>query len=306
MELKSEVMQTFTRLWLMTSRQKSAELDTTRTSLTLELFRAKASEGQISSTELNRAQISRNNALITLGQVNTELIREKIYFGFLTGIAIDRLMNEDYDFSVFENSSFEYNEVADWDMLPEVTGLRLKSELLGRQVATERNMYMPRLGLEGFLGTNQYSYEFDPLKNTTWYGTSYIGLNIKLPIITGDNKVNRIKQLKLQTGSVNAQLTDLMNQINTTNLQLGEELMQLEAEIAIIEQNVALLNSNLTHYQARMKEGRTDADELLGQQTELKKEIERLNEAKASLALKKIEIIVSSGRTDVFIASLRN
>jgi hypothetical protein len=53
-----------------------------------------------------------------------------------------------------------------------------------------------------------------------------------------------------------------------------------------------------------MKEGRSDADELLGQQTELKKEIERLNETKALLAQKKIEAIVASGKTDMWLKSL--
>jgi hypothetical protein len=53
-------------------------------SQTLALFRAKEYEGQISPSA-NRAQISATMPFITLGQANTELIRKKIYLGFLTG-----------------------------------------------------------------------------------------------------------------------------------------------------------------------------------------------------------------------------
>ena len=254
---------------------------------------AKSNEGQAEQADINKALLNRNNSLIAFRNANTEILKEKIYLGFLTGLKLEYLINGEFDFSIPLTDITR--EATDIDSLPEIINLKLQADLLGSQLKSEKRKYIPLLGVEGFLGANQFTYKFDPLDNKSWYGTSYIGLSLKLPLITGENKNNRIRQIRLQEESMNLTISDRLKSIISSNMQLAEEISKLEYQLEILQQNVSLLSQNAEIYREKYGQGQVNAAFLLDQDILLSKETSTMNETRAQLTYKKIELIFNSG-----------
>jgi outer membrane protein TolC len=61
--------------------------------------------------------------------------------------------------------------------------------------STERAGYKPDLSIVGFLGANHYSDTFDPWKGSKWFPTSFIGLNLTVPLTEGFIRQQRVQRL---------------------------------------------------------------------------------------------------------------
>lgn len=301
-ELKTEVVKGFTNVWILQEQLKSALNDTIRTARTLDIIKNRFDEGQAQRTDLNNALLSRNNALISFRNATASVLKEKIYLGFLTGLTTEYLINGEFDFS-FPVAEIEINS-AGADSLPEINNLRLQANLLGRQLITEERKYIPVIGVDGFLGANQYTYEFDPLENS-WYGTSYVGVSLQLPIISGENKSSRIKQLRLKAEGISSSISDRIKSVASQNMQLSEDIRQLSFELEVLGNNVRILTENSEIYRDKLAEGQVNASDLLEQEIELRKETARMEEIRARLTHKKIELITNSGKLEDFIAALK-
>jgi hypothetical protein len=55
------------------------------------------------------------------------------------------------------------------------------------------------------LGADQFSNELKPVQSNTWFGNSFMGLALRLPISIGENRAIKISQFKSQINSLNFQ-----------------------------------------------------------------------------------------------------
>ena len=212
-DLKLEVIKSFTNIWLREEQLRSATLDTLRTSRTKELFMLKSQEGKVLKTDVNRAILNHNNSLSEYVAVSSALTREKIYMSFLTGISLDILLDGRFDFSPFSDDGLQVSNADPLlDSVPSVKSLMLRAELLGQQQKSERNKHTPAIGFEGFLGANQYTDDFNPFLSDSWYGSSYLGLSLRLQIISGSSTKNSVSRLKLEEKGIISRLEDEIQQ----------------------------------------------------------------------------------------------
>jgi len=306
-DLKSEVIRSFVNVWLRQQERKSSESDTLRTYKTLMLLTEGSEEGRVQRTDLNRAIINHNRALINFGSSQSELAKEKIYLSFLTGLPLKKLDESDFDFSVFEAGILpeDIAEVS-FDSLPAIEQLKLNAEFSLQQIRTEKSARMPVAGVEAFAGANQYSDSFEPFVTDSWYGNSYVGLTIKLPL-TGDvNTRNRISQLRFREEGLRSRLTDEKNRIINNVLRVKEEITRLREDVRIAQVNKSLLEENISLFQERYSKGQITSYDLLDQELDLNQEESGLNETRISMINKQLELLQETGMTDVFLDRIRN
>jgi outer membrane protein TolC len=305
-DLKLEVIKSFTNIWLREEQLRSAELDTLRTSRTKELFIARSKEGKMLKTEVNKAILNYNNTLSDYVAVSSALTREKIYMSFLTGISLETLLDGKFDFSPFSDDVLKVSNADPLlDSIPSVESLRLRAELLEQQQKSERMKNRPIIGFEGFLGANQYTDIFNPFLSGSWYGSSYLGLNLRFQILSGSSTKNRVSQLKLEEKGLKARLDEEINSVNNKSLLLSEEIRQIAYQTELYKQNIALYEENLSLNQTRFDEGQINAYDLLTDEIDFQKEQSRYNEKRAELVYKQIELINNSGALSSFIGNLR-
>lgn len=305
-DLKMEVIKSFTNIWLNEEQLRSAEFDTIRTSGIKELFAAKSREGRVLKTEVNKTLLNHNNALSNYFAASSSLTSEKIYMAFLTGISLETLLDGKFDFSPFsENGLKTVNKYPLPDSVPSVESLRLQAELLAQQQVSEKMKNTPTLGFEGFLGANQYTDSFNPILSGSWYGSSYIGLSLRLQIFSGNSVKNRVNQLKLEEIGIKYRLEDEVNSVINKSILLNEEIREISYQTELLRQNIALYKENFSLYQERFDKGQINAYDLLTEEIDYQKEMAMLNEKRAELVYKQIELINNSGALSSLIDELR-
>lgn len=305
-DLKMEVIKSFTNIWLNEEQLRSAEFDTIRTSGIKELFAAKSREGRVLKTEVNKTLLNHNNALSNYFAASSSLTREKIYMAFLTGISLETLLDGKFDFSPFSEDGLKtVNKYPLPDSVPSVESLRLQAELLAQQQVSEKMKNTPTLGFEGFLGANQYTDSFNPILSGSWYGSSYIGLSLRLQIFSGNSVKNRVNQLKLEEIGIKYRLEDEVNSVINRSILLNEEIRKISYQTELLRQNIALYKENFSLYQERFDKGQINAYDLLTEEIDYQKEMAMLNKKRAELVYKQIELINNSGALSSLIDELR-
>lgn len=305
-DLKMEVIKSFTNIWLNEEQLRSAELDTIRTSGIKELFAAKSREGRVLKTEVNKTLLNHNNALSNYFAASSSLTSEKIYMAFLTGISLETLLDGKFDFSPFSEDGLKtVNKYPLPDSVPSVESLRLQAELLAQQQVSEKMKNTPTLGFEGFLGANQYTDSFNPILSGSWYGSSYIGLSLRLQIFSGNSVKNRVNQLKLEEIGIKYRLEDEVNSVINKSILLNEEIREISYQTELLRQNIALYKENFSLYQERFDKGQINAYDLLTEEIDYQKEMAMLNKKRAELVYKQIELINNSGALSSLIDELR-
>ncbi len=83
---------------------------------------------------------------------------------------------------------YQYKDRRDYQLL-EVNRLLNESA-----IKRYRKMYIPTVSLTANYAQNAYSPEFTPFKKDIWYPSSYVGLNINVPIFDGFYKDANIKK----------------------------------------------------------------------------------------------------------------
>jgi len=262
-ELAFTIAQTYIEISLQESKIKSAIADTNRTFISYKLLNNKFIENRLLKSDLNKSLINHNNAVQLLMDALSELIEDKVYLLFLTGeTAIEKS-----DFVIDTGFIKQYNMSASGlspvpESIPELQQLDLQAQLTGIQVRSEKAKHLPTLSLKGFIGANQYTNNFNPTESNTWFGLSYVGLDLKYPIFFGENVQKNIQVLQLQSTQYNQQKEDksalYAKDAYTSKLKMERVMSQLKTQ----EENLALSIESINITQARVKEGQESASTL--------------------------------------------
>jgi len=197
--LSYDVAQAYADIWLQQTEVKTAAADTSRTWISYQLQEDKFKAKRLLKSDLNKAIINHNNSVQKLKDAVSQLVENKVYLLYLIGYSdiADADVLIDTGFTV-NNDMISQTLQPGTDSIPELQQLLLEQKLSALQVQSEKSKYMPAVSIKGFLGANQYTNQFNPIEANTWFGYSYVGLDVKLPLLLGEDKQNKIQQLKLQ------------------------------------------------------------------------------------------------------------
>ena len=262
-DLAYTIAQAYVDVYLQEAKIKSAIADTNRTYISYILLKNKFDEKRLLKSDLNKAKINHNNAVQLLSDEIALLIEDKVYLLFLMGAnEIEKWdFGVDTTFSIKNSIANTLNPI-DSDQLPDLKQLKLQSQLTNLQAKSERTKHIPTVNFKGFLGANQFANTFNPVAANSWFGLSYLGLDIKVPILFGENSHNKIQQLRLQSNQYNLQKEDKTLQYKKDVLTTKLKIDNLKTQLKTQEENIALSTESIDIFQARVKEGQESASNL--------------------------------------------
>lgn len=299
-DLMFEIVKSYSRILIANQEVEEAGADTLRSYWSYSIISAKFNEGKMAKVELNNALINHNANLVDYSRMRAELIAEKIYLHYLTNIGLDRLLEDSFapipdwlctleqDYKTVPAESVEAYQI-----------LSVKESLIRQQIKTERAKYVPTIGLQGFLGANQFTQTFDPVLSNSWFGNSYIGLALKLPVWSPDKSVNSGKQLIQQLQKVISEKEELVSDKNKALLQVNANISNLKEELRLTQHSLDLFKENVVLYQERLQNGQLSAMELNVQEARLQQVTSQLRQLKDQLNIAQVERLHTVGALSV-------
>ena len=262
-ELAYSIAQKYIDSYLQEAKIKSLIADTSRTYISYTLLKDKFDEKRLLKSDLNKSKVNHNNAIQSLADGIALLIEDKVYLLFLMGLSD----MEKWDFEIDSTFSTNYlpikpiNSIT-FNQLPDLQQLNLQSQLTELQTQSEKAKYVPTVNFKGFLGANQYTNTFNPVAANSWFGLSYWGLDVKVPLLIGESPRNKIQQLKLQSNQYKLQKEDksLQYQKDIFTAKLRMEIIRNQLKTQ--EENIVLSTESITIFQARVQEGQETASNL--------------------------------------------
>jgi outer membrane protein len=295
-DLTFEIVNTYSRVLTFGYQVDEAISDTLRSYQSYSIVNSKFKEGKFLKTELNNALINHNSNLSNYKKEVSLLINEKIYLHYLTSLDLERILDGKFAPIPASLLSQSKDQVEiQFESIPEFQRLGIKEQLVKQQIKTERIKYHPTIGFQGFLGANQFSQTFNPFLSNSWFGNSYVGLAVKLPIFSPEKSINGGEQLQTQLQVVNFEKEALKTEKNKALLQINLEINRLSEEIKILENSFLLQNENILLYQERMLNGQLASSELNVQEAELQKLSSQLKQLKEQFSKALIEQLYITG-----------
>ncbi len=262
-ELAYTIAQTYINIYLAEAKIKSLIADTNRTNISYVLLKNKFDEKRLLKPDLNKSKVNHNNSVQLLSDGISLLIEDKVYILFLMGAN----EMEKWNFEVDTTFAVKYSIVntlnpINLDQLPDLLKLTLQSQLTNLQSKSERTKHIPTLNFKGFLGANQFANTFNPVAANSWFGLSYLGLDLKVPLLFGENLHDKTQQLRLQSNQFNLQKEDKTLQyrkdVFTAKLKIDNITTQLKTQL----ENIKLSSESIDIFQARVNEGQESASNL--------------------------------------------
>jgi outer membrane protein len=295
-ELRYEVVKTYANICLNQTRIQDSRLDTLRTYQSVALMRTRLEEGRLLRTEYNKARVNHNHALESYQLAVTELIKQIVYLGYLTTLPVDQLLRAEYDSAhltalIKGTSKSEMNA----DKIAAINQLHVQNELVKQQLISERKKNGPTVGIDGFAGANQFSNSFNPAATNSWYVASYLGFTVKWKILSGENRANHLRQLGLQSSSLELQAQEQVQLVMKNLLDLEETIRTQEQQLAPITENIQLLKESLQIYQDRFAAGKIEANDVNAMEIDLQKEIVKAQDTRIQLLQNQLKRLYTSG-----------
>lgn len=280
--------------------------DTLRTASTLRNQQSRFDNEQLLISDLNRARINHNDAVNRWQNNLTDLIAEKLYLAFLTGIPNDSILLH----TQFQPESMgllrEYmTRAAQPDSLHELQKQEIEQKIAAEDLRIAKARNIPTVALEAFIGANHFNHRFDPFKCNSWYGSSYVGIAINVPILYQENFKARNRRLQLDKEIYALQQTETSNRYHTDAMIALQRSESLQQEINRIEKNSLLEAEVLRVLSRRFEEQRASAFELNLEELEYLKMQQSLQEKYTEQILQSLDYLKNSGLLYLLQAPLR-
>ena len=164
---------------------------------------------------------------------------------------------------VSANSSFINNTSPNINSIPEFKSLQIQQDLNEKNIIENHRNYLPTLSAYAFIGSQYFSDRLVLANSQNWYGSSYIGLSLSLPVFDGLQKSAEAQKLSIKR-------RELQNQVQNFKQQFPEQetITRRNIDIAmrkarILRSDMNLTEQKLSMQQKRYKLGLIPLDELL-------------------------------------------
>jgi len=294
--LMSDRFEEITKAWYALLLAKSTVLykqkDVLRNKENATLIREQVEQGKSLNNDLRDASLRIRSAELEKEKSEQDIFSARVYLSYMIGY--DSLVLIDPVESLESLTAQEEIIMADpmeklseaEDARPEIEEEKINLQISELDLSRKKADRLPVLNFEGFLGANHFSYNFNPL--TGWFGNSFLGLSLRWPIYSGDEKKQAVAQSRIMVEQQRNILRkskqrvyyDLVNTQNNTLYQQRLILIQVE-KIQVQDERIKIIRN-------RLQEGRSTAQELLDAETDLAKEQDALFQIQYDLLVSKL------------------
>ncbi|MBZ5856958.1 TolC family protein [Flavihumibacter profundi] len=295
-DLAYNVAQAYININLQEQQIHSAVADTSRTWISYQLLKDKFDAKRLLKSDLNKALVNHGNAIQKFRDAISQLVENKVYLLFLMGdsnIKAD-IRTDILDLNRYQWQSENYKILN--DSIPELQQLDYQARLTVLQQHSEKAKYQPTLSLKGYLGANQYTGAFNPVDGSSWFGYSYIGLDLKYPLLFGEDKHSKIQQLQLQALQFNQQREDKSAQYTKDAVTAKIKMDRVREQLRTLEENISLSRETIQIIQDRVAEGQESASTLNSEEADLQRVQAEYEFSKMQMGVYWLDYLKASGQ----------
>jgi len=253
-DTRFDVYSAYLELALAEEKVKQAQVNLEKCSTEKIRTGAAMSEGRARDTDYERALLNEQVAQSDLAKTRNAMAR--------ASAALSRAMGDSVLVNTYQSTGLENFYNTEIQRIPAALApqssfsvLRVTDQLREKQVQLRGNRlyYAPEINFYGRLATQAFRERFDFYKTSAqWYGYSYLGLEIKLPLFDGlsarrtEQRV-RLEQQQLQYAlkeeiqRVSYDYSDARWQFETAAADVKNRSSELELARRIVQQNQQLL-----------------------------------------------------------------
>lgn len=187
-------------------------------------------------------------------------------------------------------AAFNYKDRRDFQLT------QLEIKLNQYNVKRYKLSYIPVLTANGSYSKNAQRSDFDFFKGGSWFTTSYIGLNLSIPIFDGFTKDANIKKAKLQVRQYENQLEALKltidNEVETARLRFNLAIETMDAQ----QKNMVLSENVYEQTKKKFEAGTGSNTEITTAQADLKQAQNNYINALYSAITAKVDYLKATGK----------
>ncbi len=218
--------------------------------------------------DLERVQVQLNNLRTNENVVENAIKLSYAALKFALGISQqdtvllkEQLTTEAVKQDILDES-FEYENRA------EIRTLDFAKRLQELNVKRQRLGYLPTVSLAGSYSIAGQGQKFFTDNSTIWFKTSYVGLNVNLPIFDGFQRKYRTLQAQLNVEKVDNNINNVKQAIDFEQVITKESLKNALLNLDIQERNMALAEKVFNMTKLKFEEGLGSSFEVLQSDTD--------------------------------------
>ncbi len=211
--------------------------------------------------------------------INLKTEKEKVNNGIAVGyIALKTLIGMQVKDSLVLTDKISDTEIKSFALVDSATYADRKDyqywqsikSLSEYQVKRYKLSYLPTISTNASYQKQALRNKYTFFEKGDWYTTSYVGLNISVPIFTGFSRDAKIKQSKLELQQVNNSIDNLKNNIDAETEQAKLKFTNAIVTIDNQKRNMQLAEKVYEQTKKKFEAGTGSNTEINTAQTELK------------------------------------
>ncbi len=192
-----EVVRSYYGLLVAETEQAGVEADSALVSQRLRDLRARVLEGRALELDVQTAQIDSATTALRLADVRRNAEDWRAVLAYQMGIGADNgaVLRTAETLQDLLDSRSQSAGIPGPALSPETRIKDIQAQQALQLQANEKAGFKPDLSINGYLGANHFSDDFDIWKGSKWFPTSYIGLNLTVPLTEGFVRQQRVQRL---------------------------------------------------------------------------------------------------------------
>jgi outer membrane protein len=218
--------------------------------------------------DMDKVQVQLNNLRTTKNMVESAVIISYAAMKFSLGISQkdtvvlkEELSNESIKQDIL-NAEFKYEDRA------EIRTLNTVRDLQKLDVKRYKLGALPTVSLAGNYTVNGMGQKFFTDNNTIWFKSSYIGVNVNVPIFSGFQRKYKIQQSQLNLEKASNNIENVKQAIDFEQLATKESLKNSLLNLDIQERNLALAERVYNATKTKFEQGVGSSFEVLQADTD--------------------------------------
>jgi len=233
--------------------------------------------GLATQTDLDRLTVQRDNTKATLQNTGNSLEKQYNLLKLLmnvpleTSIAITQTDDDAATSAAATTATPATRQNADLAQKTNYKQILENKEIADLQRRNIKAGYLPTLSLGANYGLSGYNSTADPLKNINdkWYPSSYVSLNLSVPIFDGFRKRYQVKQQEIAVRKYDVQAEQTLQQ---NKKDLADAYADLESNYLTLQtqrRNLALAQKVLADINTQYSSGLVKLTDAINSQSEL-------------------------------------
>jgi outer membrane protein len=269
-EREEEIVKAWYSIMLSKAKQEFAEKDRVRNKNNEELISEQLNNGRALATDLREAQLKTMESEINNETIGLDLFNAQVYLSYMMGYDSIQLIlpKESLTLPAEVRKTEQVTSLqAVVEQRPDVQEQKINTEVAELQLEQSRAGRLPSINLEGFLGANNFTFNFNPV--TGWYGNAFIGLSIRYNLFNSGEKKNQIEQSRIELEQQKENVRKLEQQAYYEILNSRRKIETQIKQVDLQQQRLKVQEEKIGIVRSRLQEGRALPQDLLEEETKL-------------------------------------